>query len=288
MKILDCKELRDSLLESIKNESEKLFPSFPPTLAIIRVGEDRASESYIKSKRKACKVVTFNEKEFIFGENSREEDVINKIKELNKDEYTDGILVQLPLPKGFDELKIINTISPEKDVDCFTKENVGALLQGGGNIFPCTPNGIIHIIKHFNIDVKGKNVVIINRSNIVGKPLSALLMNKNYNASVTVLNSFTENVKDYTKRADVLISAVGKPNFINSSFLHDGEVVIDVGINRIIDPSQKKGYKVVGDVDRESVEGLDISLTPVPGGVGLMTVTSLMENLLTLTKRRRG
>lgn len=249
-----------------------------PSLAVVLVGSNPASQTYVRNKANACKELGYMHFQYNLSEDCKEEELLDLIESLNRDDGIDGILVQVPLPKQIDELKAIAAIAPEKDVDGFTEGNAGRLMIGKDCFLPCTPKGIMRIIDFYGIETRGRRAVVIGRSNIVGKPVSMLLMSKGRDATVTVCNSYTEDLRKHTLDADIVIVAVGKPGFIDSSYIKDGAAVIDVGINRIEDSSKRSGFRVVGDVDYDSFGNRDVSLTPVPGGVGVMTVAMLMEN----------
>ena len=242
-----------------------------PTLAVVLVGEDPASQIYVANKEKACAEVGINSKTIKLDANSSIESIIDVVNSLNKDKSINGILVQLPLPNRMDATSIIEAITPEKDVDGLTYINKGKLVSKLGEIAPCTPSGIIDLLHCNNIEISGKNAVIIGRSQLVGRPIEILL--NNLDATTTICHSKTQNLKEITKRADILVVAVGKPNYITDEYVKNGATVIDVGINRV-------DGKVVGDVDAKSLESLDGFLTPVPGGVGPMTITELLKNTL--------
>ena len=216
-----------------------------------------------------------------------ESEVIGLIERLNADDNVDGILVQLPLPSHISSERVINSISPEKDVDGFSVSSMGNLVLGRPTFVPCTPLGILRILKNWNIETKGRRICVIGRSNIVGRPLSVLLSSRGWDGTVTLCNSFTENLRDITLSSDIIITAVGKSEFFDSSYFRDGSVVIDVGINRVEDSTREKGYRLTGDCLYSSFSDRDISITPVPGGVGLMTVTGLMMNTLQAAEWRR-
>lgn len=244
------------------------------TLAVIQVGEDPASSVYVSNKKKACEYIGANSLSYNLKEDSTQEELLKLIDELNNDEKVNGILVQLPLPKHFNEDEVIRRINPDKDVDGFHPINVGRLSIGEKGFVSCTPAGIIELLKRSNVEIEGKECVIIGRSNIVGKPMSMLMLREN--ATVTVCHSRTKNLSEVTKRADILIVAIGKPKMIDASYVKDGATVIDVGIHRV-DPNSKK---LCGDVDFDSVEPVAGKITPVPGGVGPMTIAMLMSNLV--------
>ena len=244
------------------------------TLAVIQVGEDPASSVYVSNKKKACEYIGANSLSYNLKEDSTQEELLKLIDELNDDDKGNGILVQLPLPKHFNEDEVIRRINPDKDVDGFHPINVGRLSIGEKGFVSCTPAGIIELLKRSNVEIEGKECVIIGRSNIVGKPMSMLMLREN--ATVTVCHSRTKNLSEVTKRADILIVAIGKPKMIDASYVKDGATVIDVGIHRV-DPNSKK---LCGDVDFDSVEPVAGKITPVPGGVGPMTIAMLMSNLV--------
>lgn len=241
-----------------------------PGLAAILVGEDPASEIYVRNKRKACEKVGIYSEEHNLPSGTTEEELLSLVNKLNEDEKIHGILVQLPLPDHINETKILRTVSPLKDVDGFHPYNVGLLVEGNPRFVSCTPNGIIKLLDYYNIDIKGKEVVVVGRSNIVGKPVSLLLLHRH--GTVTICHSRTKPLEDVTKRADILVAAIGRANFITGDMVKKGVVVIDVGINR------KDDGKLTGDVDFESVEKKASYITPVPGGVGPMTIAMLLYN----------
>lgn len=264
-------QIKDECKEKVASLKEK---GIEVTLAVIQVGEDPASSVYVNNKKKACEYIGANSLSYNLPEDSTQEELLKIIDDLNNDPKVDGILVQLPLPKHFDEDEVIRRINPDKDVDGFHPINVGRLSIGEKGFVSCTPAGIIELLKRSNVEIEGKECVIIGRSNIVGKPMSMLMLREN--ATVTVCHSRTKNLKEVTKRADILIVAIGKPKMIDASYVKDGAVVIDVGIHRP-DPDSKK---LCGDVDFESVEPIASKITPVPGGVGPMTIAMLMSNLV--------
>lgn len=288
MKRLGCKAVQEKLELELKAKVESfvLKGNRAPSLAVILIGNDGASETYVKNKHSACDRLGFLHFDYRFYEDVEEEDVLSLVEELNKREDVDGILVQLPLPKHIDEKKIINSIAPEKDVDGFSPVNVGHLCLGDECYVPCTPKGIIEILRYYGIKTEGKKVVVIGRSNIVGKPMAMLLMQKGADATVTVCNTKTPDLCEFTKDADIIIVATGRPGTLDASMCRDDAVIIDVGVNRISDPSREKGYRLVGDVDYKSFENTSCMVTPVPGGVGLMTVMMLMENTYLAAERR--
>ena len=239
-------------------------------LAVIQVGNDPASSVYVNNKKKACAYIGIDSLSYELPEETTQEELLALIEELNQKKEVNGILVQLPVPKHIDEKTIINAISPKKDVDGFHPQSVGSLCIGQPGFVSCTPAGIIELLKRTNVDISGKHCVVIGRSNIVGKPMALLMLREN--ATVTVTHSKTKNLKEITKQADILIVAIGKPKFVDSSYVKDGAVVIDVGIHR------NEDNKLCGDVDFESVKTIASAITPVPGGVGPMTIAMLMKN----------
>ncbi len=249
-----------------------------PGLAVILVGDDPASAVYVRNKHKGCLDIGMNSFQIEYPKETTEEELLSKIKELNEDENVHGILVQLPLPKHINEDNVINAISPLKDVDAFHPENVGKILIGKYDFLPCTPAGVMELLAFYNIDIEGKECVVLGRSNIVGKPMSLLLLQKN--GTVTVCHSRTKNLADITRRADILVVAIGKADFVTADMVKEGAVVIDVGINR------KPDGKLTGDVDFNSVKEKASFITPVPGGVGPMTITMLLANTLTAAQKQ--
>lgn len=239
-------------------------------LAVVLVGDNPASKVYVNNKKKACEATGIKSFEYLLAEDTKREDLLSLIEKLNADDEVDGILVQLPLPRHLDEKEVINAISPSKDVDAFHPINVGKIMIGDYVFAPCTPAGIIELIERSGIEVEGKNCVVIGRSNIVGKPMSMLLLHKN--ATVTICHSRTKNLSEVTSSADILVAAVGRANFVTADMVREGAVVIDVGINRL------DNGKLCGDVDFESVAPKCSYITPVPGGVGPMTIAILMQN----------
>ncbi len=253
-----------------------------PGLAVILVGDNPASVSYVTAKERACADVGIVSRELRLAADVPEEELLARIAELNRDPAIHGILVQLPLPKGLSEKKVIYAIAPEKDVDGFTPVNVGKMLIGDDCFLPCTPHGILKLVEAAGMDVSGKHVVVIGRSNIVGKPVAALFARKGRaaNATVTLCHTGTPDIARHTREADVVVVAAGRPNTLTGDMLKPGAVVIDVGVNRVPDPSATKGYRLVGDADFESCAAVASAITPVPGGVGPMTITMLLWNTL--------
>ncbi len=280
-KIIDGKKIALNLKENLKKEVEFLKKKdVVVCLCVILVGDDPASRIYVNSKKRTCEELGIVSKEIILKEDVGQDFLVKTIQELNEDASVNGILVQLPLPKNFDEEKIINVISPFKDVDCFNLQNVAKLMTKNFCFVPCTPAGIISLIKETNVNLEGKNCVIVGRSNIVGKPMFLMMLNEN--ATVTICHSKTSNLNDITKKADILIVAIGKANFIDKSMVKEGAIVIDVGINRL------ENKKIVGDVLFDEVEKIAGFITPVPGGVGPMTVVKLMENVINAAKMQNN
>ncbi len=271
MELLDGKLVSTALKDTVKEKVAKLDKK--PTLCVVIVGDDQASKVYVSNKHKACEYTGINSKTIELPENTTEEELLKVVDDLNKDKEINGILVQLPLPKHINEHKILFAIDKDKDVDCFNPYNVGLLQIGQKKYAPCTPFGVIKLLEHYNIPMEGKNVVIIGRSNIVGKPLQALFTENN--ATVTLAHSRTKDLKEVCKRADILVAAIGKAKFVTEDYVKDGAIVIDVGINR-----DEVTGKLCGDVDFDNVCEKTSYITKVPGGVGPMTIAVLMENLL--------
>lgn len=284
MKLLDgklsSKAVKDNLIAQVKEL--KLNGKRPPHLACILVGNNGASETYVSNKVKSCAEVGFQSSLIRYNVEISEEELLEAITKLNNDDAIDGILVQLPLPKHISEQKVIQTISPIKDVDGFHPINAGKLMQGFPSFVPATPYGMILMFEHFDIETKGKNAVVIGRSNIVGRPMSILLSgNHKYgNCTVTICHSYTDNLEEICKNADILVSAIGNPGIIKSNMIKEGAVVIDVGITRVDDETAPKGFRIKGDVDFDDVATKASALTPVPGGVGLMTIAGLLKNTM--------
>lgn len=270
-KIIDGKIISAAVKQRIADEVAALKETKGvPGLAVIIVGEDPASKVYVANKKKACEQIGMLSEEYALPENTTNEELLALINELNNKKEINGILCQLPLPKNLDEELVINSILPEKDVDAFHPQNVGKIMTGDYDFLPCTPAGIMEMLKYENIEVEGKTCVVIGRSNIVGKPMSMLLLHKN--GTVTICHSKTKNLKEVCLSADILVAAVGRPNFVTADMVKEGAVVIDVGINRL------DNGKLCGDVDFENVVDKVSAITPVPGGVGPMTIAMLMKN----------
>ncbi len=270
-KILSGREVSARIKDELKGEvSELKKQGIFAGLAVIIVGDDPASRVYVNNKKKACEELGIYSEEYALSGETSEEELIGLIERLNKDDSISGILVQLPLPKHISEKRILESINPQKDVDAFHPINVGKIMTGDYDFVPCTPAGIMELIKESGVSVSGKDCVVIGRSNIVGKPMSMLLLHQN--GTVTVCHSRTNNLKEKAKNADILVVAIGKPKFVTGDMIKEGAVVIDVGINRLEDK------KLVGDVDFEGAEKVAGAITPVPGGVGPMTIAMLMKN----------
>ncbi len=279
--VIDGKEIASQVKSDVaKKVSELKEKGIIPCLAVILVGNNPASVSYVKGKRKALAEAGMADRSIEMDENTSESELLAKIAELNADDSVHGILVQLPLPSHINEEHVINAIDPKKDVDGFTPVNVGNLVIGKKSFLPCTPHGILVLLQKMKIETKGKHAVIIGRSNIVGKPLALLLCRKETNCTVSICHTGTKNLSEITRQADILISAVGKPGTVSADMVKDGAVVIDVGVNRIPDASKKSGFRLVGDVDFDAISQKASFITPVPGGVGPMTIAMLIYNTL--------
>jgi len=286
-KIIDGKQVAAEMRVEIKNEVAKLKKhNVVPGLGVILVGEDPASQSYVKAKERAC------EEAGIFSDDNRlpvdtsEDDLIALVEKMNNDDKINGILVQLPLPKHINESRVLLAIDPDKDVDGFHPMNVGKMVVGERAFLPCTPHGCIQLLKRSGVKIEGAKVVIVGRSNIVGKPLANMLIqkNENGNATVTVCHTRTKNLKEEVLQADIIVAAAGWPNTVTADMVKEGAVVIDVGVNRVEDVTRKRGYRLVGDVDFDAIKEKAALITPVPGGVGPMTITMLLYNTLESAK----
>ena len=279
--IIDGKKISQDIKDEVRDEIKE--QGISACLAVIIVGEDPASQVYVKNKKTACEYCGIRSLSYELPENTSEKDLTELIEKLNRDDTVDGILVQLPLPKHINEDNIIEAIDPGKDVDGFSRRSVGALSIGTDGFVSCTPAGVIELLKRSGVEIAGKECVIMGRSNIVGKPMAMLMLREN--ATVTVVHSKTRHIEEICKRADILIVAIGRPRMITEDYVKDGAVVIDVGIHRI-DPEKNNGKKLCGDVDYEDVEPVASYITPVPGGVGPMTIAMLMKNVLKAAKDR--
>jgi methylenetetrahydrofolate dehydrogenase (NADP+)/methenyltetrahydrofolate cyclohydrolase len=284
MLVLDGKIAAAAVKASLQKQTAALAANGKraPHLAAILVGNNGASETYVASKVKNCEETGFISSLIRLDENVSEDILLETIQKLNNDNTVDGILVQLPLPKHISDQKVIEAIDPKKDVDGFHPVNVGKLVQGLETFIPATPYGIMLLLEHFNIDTKGKHAVVVGRSNIVGRPMSILLssnVNKG-NCTVTICHSHTPNIESFCKDADILVAALGKPGFITANMVKPGAVIIDVGITRVADDTTKSGFRIKGDVSYNEVSEVASAITPVPGGVGLMTIAGLLKNTM--------
>ena len=269
--LIDGKKISQEIKDELKQKVSELNEQGKTgALAVIQVGADPASSVYVRNKKNACAYIGIESLSYELEENISQQELLDLIEKLNQEEHVNGILVQLPLPKHIDEDAVIQAISPKKDVDCFHPQNVGTMMIGQKGFLPCTPAGVIQLLKRSNIELTGKNCVVIGRSNIVGKPMALLLLREN--ATVTITHSKTANLKEVCKNADVLVVAIGKPQFITAEYVKEGAVVIDVGIHR------DENNKLCGDVKFDEVEAIASAITPVPGGVGPMTIAMLMQN----------
>lgn len=289
MTILDGKKTSLQLQEELAQEVAKIKEKGEkiPHLAAILVGENGASMTYVNNKVKACERIGFQSSLLKLPATISQEDLLQKIYELNENPDIDGFIVQLPLPKHIDEQKILLAISPDKDVDGFHPTNFGRMALGLDAFYPATPYGVLELIKRYQIPTDGKNVVVIGRSDIVGKPMSILLSQKPWNATVTLTHSRTKNISEITKQADIVIVALGIPRFLKAEMIKEGATIIDVGITREEDKNSPKGFRIVGDVDFENVKEKASFITPVPGGVGPMTIAMLMKNTLFARTRHK-
>lgn len=289
--IIDGKQVAADMRVELKEEVAKLKEKgIIPGLGVILVGEDPASKSYVTAKERACDDIgIYSDNNRLSAETSQEE-LMALVEKMNKDPKINGILVQLPLPKGLNEAEVLLAIDPAKDVDGFHPVNVGKMVVGEKAFLPCTPHGVIQLLKRSGVTIEGAEVVIVGRSNIVGKPLANMLIQKkpNANATVTVCHTRTKDLAYHTKRADIVIAAAGRPNTVTADMVKEGVVVIDVGVNRVEDATKKRGYRLVGDVDFEAVKEKASFITPVPGGVGPMTITMLLYNTVESAKKAAG
>lgn len=282
MNILDGKLVAQAVKDELKAKTDLLKKAGKPAphLAAVLIGNDGASETYVAAKVKTCEEIGYISTLIRFDAGVEEAVLLDKIRELNEKKEVNGILVQLPLPQHISEEKVINTIVAEKDVDGFHPSNIGKMVQGQPAYIPATPYGVLLLLAHYNIETKGKHAVVIGRSNIVGRPMSILLSQNTPtgNCTVTVCHSHTHNLKEITLQADIIVAALGKPAFLTADMVKEGAVVIDVGITRVEDPTKKKGYAIKGDVAFDEVAPKCSHITPVPGGVGAMTIAALMKN----------
>lgn len=287
-KIIDGKVIADAMKKEIAAEVARMIDNgeAAPHLAAVIVGEDGASKTYVASKEKACHSVGFTSSVYRLPATATEKEVLDLVNFLNNDNDVDGYIIQLPLPKHIDEKKVVHSISYKKDVDGFTPINIGLMQLGEECFLPATPSGIVELMKRSGIETAGKHVVVLGRSNIVGTPISVMLSRKGVDATVTMCHSKTPNIKELTRQADIVIVAIGQPRFLKADMIKPGAVVIDVGIHRIQDEKEEKGYRIEGDVDYEEVAQVASKITPVPGGVGPMTIVSLLYNTLQARKRK--
>ena len=286
-KILSGKDVSNATYQALQSRIEALkSQSIVPGLAVLLIGEDAGSQIYVRNKTKKFADLGLYSNTFQYSSSISQEDLLSKIRELNNDDRFHGILVQLPLPKHIDKYKVLSAMDTKKDVDGFHPSNLGLLVAGKPHFIPCTPKGIMRILEHYQINLSGKNLVVVGRSNIVGRPISILTsLKKEYaNATTTICHSGTPDIVDHTKRADIVILAIGSPNFLKGNHIKAGSVIIDVGINRVEDHSPK-GYKIVGDGDETTLMGKASAITPVPGGVGPMTIAMLIENTIEAAER---
>jgi methylenetetrahydrofolate dehydrogenase (NADP+) / methenyltetrahydrofolate cyclohydrolase len=286
--IIDGKKIAEQLRNELKAEVQKLKQTgLTPGLAVVLAGADPASVSYVTAKEKACQEIGIYSDDNRLPADTSRQHLLDLIKKLNADKKIHGILVQLPLPKHLNESEILFAINPDKDVDGFHPVTIGKMVAGQDTFLPCTPHGIIQLLLRSSVKIDGANVVIVGRSNIVGKPLANILIQKSKtgNATVTICHTRTQNLADHTRRADIIIVAAGKPHTVTADMVKQDAVVIDVGVNRIEDPSKKAGFRLIGDVDFENVKEKARLITPVPGGVGPMTITMLLYNTVMAAKR---
>ena len=292
MQILDGKIVSQSVKDTLKNKVDQLSQNGKrlPFLAAVIVGNNGASETYVASKAKNCDEIGFLNTTIRLDESISEAELIQVIERLNEDDHIDGILVQLPLPDHINNEKIINAIDPSKDVDGFHPMSTGKLVQGSPTFIPATPYGVMLMLEHYQIETKGKHAVVIGRSNIVGRPMSILLSQQNPygNCTVTVCHSHTQNLKEICLQADIIVAALGKPGFLTADMVKENAVVIDVGITRVEDATKKSGFAIKGDVDFENVAPKSSYITPVPGGVGLMTIAALLKNTFNAYEAREA
>lgn len=289
--IIDGKQVAADMRAELQKEVAKLKEQgIVPGLGVILVGEDPASKSYVTAKERTCEEIGIYSDDNRLPEEATQEELMAVVEKMNKDPKINGILVQLPLPKHLNEAEVLLAIDPDKDVDGFHPMNVGKMMVGEKAFLPCTPHGVIQLLMHSGVPIEGANVVIVGRSNIVGKPLANMLIQKNKtgNATVTVCHTRTKDLADKTKQADIIIAAAGRPNTVTADMVKEGVVVIDVGVNRVEDATKKSGYRLVGDVDFEAVKEKASFITPVPGGVGPMTITMLLYNTVESAKNAAG
>ena len=290
-KIIDGKQVAAEIRAQLKDEVAELAKKgIVPGLSVILVGADPASKSYVTAKQKACREIGIYSDENILPAKTSQKELISLIEKLNRNPKIHGILTQLPLPDHIDETEVLLAIDPAKDVDCFHPINVGKMVTGHKAFLPCTPHGIVQLLIKSGVKIEGANIVIVGRSNIVGKPLANILIQKSPlgNATVTVCHTRTKNIAEHTRKADIVIAAAGSPNTITADMIKNGAVVIDVGVNRVEDPTKKNGYRLIGDVDFDKVKEKCSLITPVPGGVGPMTIAMLLYNTVESAKQAAG
>lgn len=287
-KLLDGKtlnlQIKDEIANEVRQYTSKGFR--PPHLAAIIVGEDGASQTYVANKEKSSHEVGFTSSVYRYSANISEQELLDVIKFLNEDPEVDGFICQLPLPQHINEQNIINAISPEKDVDGFTAINLGRMVLGEEAFVPATPMGICTLLKRYGVETAGKHCVVLGRSNIVGTPAANLLSRKGFDCTVTMCHSRTQNLADLTRQADIIVAAIGKPEFLTADMVKDGVTIIDVGIHRVPDASRKTGYRIIGDVKHDEVDEHCDWVTPVPGGVGPLTIVSLLENTMRAYRKK--
>ncbi|MDY4210997.1 MAG: bifunctional methylenetetrahydrofolate dehydrogenase/methenyltetrahydrofolate cyclohydrolase FolD [Treponema sp.] len=287
--IIDGKTIAQNVRKEVAEQVKELnAKGISPCLAVILVGNNPASVSYVTGKQKALAEAGMTDKSVHLPEDTSEEELVELIERLNNDKTVNGILVQLPLPKHINEDRVITAITPEKDVDGFHPVNVGNLMIGRKAFLPCTPHGVIVLLEKMNIETSGKHCVIIGRSNIVGKPLAILMSSKKVNSTVTICHTGTKDIESIVKQADIIVAAAGHPMTVTKQMVKPGAVVIDVGVNRIPDSTKKSGFRLTGDVDFEAVSEIASYITPVPGGVGPMTIAMLMVNTLEAAKNQNN
>ena len=291
-KIIDGKAIAEEMRAEIKAEARQLREKHgvTPGLAVVLVGQDPASQVYVRMKGKACAEAEFFSDERKLPADTSEADLLKLIAQLNADEKIHGILVQLPLPKHINESRVLLAIDPAKDVDGFHPTNVGKMMIGEQTFLPCTPHGVVQMLVRSGVQIPGKHVVIVGRSNIVGRPLMNMLSQKNdhANATVTCVHTRTKDMANFTRQADIIIAAAGRPNTVTADMVKEGVVVIDVGVNRVDDPTAKRGFRLVGDVDFKALKEKASAISPVPGGVGPMTITMLLYNTIAAVKAKLG
>lgn len=290
-KIIDGKQIAADIREELKAEVDRLKgQGIVPGLGVVLVGADPASQSYVSAKEKACEAIGIHSDDNRLPAETTQEELLALVERMNKDPRINGILVQLPLPKHIDESAVLLAIDPDKDVDGFHPMNVGKMMIGEDTFLPCTPHGVVQMLMRSGVETAGAHVVVVGRSNIVGKPVANMLLQKKKgaNATVTLCHTRTKDLGHHTRQADIVIAASGFPNTITADMVKAGAVVIDVGVNRIEDPTRKQGFRLVGDVDFEAVKEKAAMITPVPGGVGPMTITMLLYNTVLSAKRANG